>query len=76
MRKHGYDAILNNAPVGGERKVLEGIKKKKERAKRKRAEGGAEDEEERIEVGFYAQLMSDVVSMCGSPCSISRHGAK
>lgn len=50
MRKFGYDAILNQAPVGGERKVLEGIKKRKERARRKKAAGGDEDDEDAEEV--------------------------
>ena len=46
IRKFGYDAVYKYAPVGGERKVLEGIRKKKERAKRKKSQssGAAADE--------------------------------
>ena len=36
IRKFGYDSIIKNAPEGGERKVLEGIKRRKDRAKRKK----------------------------------------
>lgn len=54
MRKFGYDAILDNAPMGGERKVLEGIKKRKERAKRKKS-GDAEEEEEEEPVCCYCR---------------------
>lgn len=46
MRKFGAELILQNAPVGGERKVLEGIKKRKEKAKRKKAAGDREDGDE------------------------------
>jgi ribosomal RNA-processing protein 12 len=51
MRKFGAEAILLNAPAGGERKVLEGIKKRKESAKRKKAAGGGDedgDEDEEV----------------------------
>lgn len=50
IRKFGYDEIIGCAPAeGGERKVLEGIKKKKDRAKRKKA-GKADDEAQDGEV--------------------------
>jgi ribosomal RNA-processing protein 12 len=47
IRRFGYDAVYKHAPEGGERKVLEGIKKRKDRAKRKKAkaaEDGSDDE--------------------------------
>lgn len=53
MRKFGYEAILSQAPVGGERKVLEGIKKRKERARRKKAAGAGDDEDEDDEVSHF-----------------------
>lgn len=46
IRKFGYDAVYGAAPEGGERKVLENIKRKKDRAKRKNAakeDGEAEE---------------------------------
>ncbi|ORX37048.1 putative ribosomal protein [Kockovaella imperatae] len=43
IRKFGYDAVYKCAPEGGERKVLEGIKKRKDKAKRKKAKGAAEE---------------------------------
>lgn len=45
IRKFGYESVYRNAPDGGERKVLENIKKRKDRAKRKKAsaEDGDED---------------------------------
>lgn len=48
IRKFGYDAVYKNAPEGGERKVLENIKRRKDRAKRKKAaaEDGGDDNEE------------------------------
>lgn len=38
IRKFGFDEVYRHAPEGGERKVLEGIKKRKDRAKRKKGE--------------------------------------
>jgi ribosomal RNA-processing protein 12 len=48
IRKFGYDAVYKNAPEGGERKVLENIKRRKDRAKRKKAaaENGGDDDDE------------------------------
>ena len=46
IRRFGYDEVYKCAPVGGERKVLEGIRKKKERAKRKKAKQGGEGDDE------------------------------
>ncbi|CAK9785021.1 putative ribosomal protein [Cutaneotrichosporon oleaginosum] len=45
IRKFGYEAVYKNAPEGGERKVLENIKRRKDRAKRKKAaaENGDDD---------------------------------
>ena len=43
IRRFGYDEVYGFAPAGGERKVLEGIKKRKDRAKRKKA--AAQDDE-------------------------------
>ena len=47
IRRFGYDEVYKHAPEGGERKVLEGIKKRKDRAKRKKAKQaeGSDDEE-------------------------------
>ncbi|BEI80482.1 hypothetical protein CcaverHIS002_0110110 [Cutaneotrichosporon cavernicola] len=47
IRKFGYDVVYKNAPAGGERKVLENIKRRKDRAKRKKAaaENGDDDDE-------------------------------
>ncbi len=46
IRKFGYEVIIRNAPEGGERKVLEGIKRKKDRAKRKKANAEPDHEED------------------------------
>lgn len=43
IRKFGYDTVYKNAPVGGERKVLENIKRRKDRAKRKKAAAEGDD---------------------------------
>lgn len=50
IRKFGYDVVYKNAPQGGERKVLENIKRRKDRAKRKKAatENGDEDDEGKL----------------------------
>ena len=42
IRRFGFEEVYKHAPEGGERKVLEGIKKRKERAKRKKAKADAE----------------------------------
>lgn len=57
MRKFGSEVILQNAPAGGERKVLEGIKKRKERAKRKKAAGGNGDDDEDGEEGVSSTIL-------------------
>lgn len=47
IRRFGFDEVYRHAPEGGERKVLDGIKKKKDRAKKKKAkatEDGSDDE--------------------------------
>jgi ribosomal RNA-processing protein 12 len=46
IRKFGYDDIYRFAGEGDEKKVLVGIRRKKERAKKKRAGGDGEDGEE------------------------------
>ncbi|ORY31769.1 NUC173 domain-domain-containing protein [Naematelia encephala] len=47
IRKFGFDEVYKHAPAeGGERKVLDGIRKRKERAKRKKAKAEDGDEEE------------------------------
>lgn len=50
MRRFGVEEIIAQAPrEGGERKVLEGIRRRKERAKRKKAgKTGEEDEEDQV----------------------------
>lgn len=49
MRRFGVEEVISHAPrEGGERKVLEGIRKRKERAKRKKAGKGDEEEEEQV----------------------------
>jgi len=49
IRKFGYDEIIQQAGAGGERKVLENIKRRKERAKRKKSTA-AEGEEEQVSI--------------------------
>jgi ribosomal RNA-processing protein 12 len=52
IRKFGYDEVIRHAPAeGGERKVLENIKKRKERAKRKKAKAEEGSDEDETEVG-------------------------
>ena len=46
IRKFGYDTIIRNAGEGEEKKVLENIKRKKERAKRKKANTEQNEEEQ------------------------------
>jgi hypothetical protein len=49
IRKFGYDDIYRFAGEGDEKKVLVGIRRKKERAKKKKAAGdGDEDGEEGV----------------------------
>lgn len=54
IRKFGFDEVWKNAPEGDERKVLTGIKRRKDRAKRKKAANG--DEEEEQDVGCFGGL--------------------
>jgi ribosomal RNA-processing protein 12 len=44
IRKFGYDTVYKNAPEGGERKVLENIKRRKDRAKRKKVTADGDDD--------------------------------
>jgi len=46
IRKFGYDDIYRFAGEGDEKKVLVGIRRKKERAKKKKAAGAGEGDEE------------------------------
>jgi ribosomal RNA-processing protein 12 len=53
IRKFGYDDIYRFAGEGDEKKVLVGIRRKKERAKKKKAAGdGDEDGEEGVSLSF------------------------
>ncbi|KAL7421785.1 pre-rRNA processing protein [Cryptotrichosporon argae] len=45
IRKFGYDEVYKHAPDGGEKKVLENIKRRKDRAKRKKAAADDDDDE-------------------------------
>lgn len=57
IRKFGYDEVIRHAPAeGGERKVLENIKRRKERAKRKKAKNEAEGSDEEQEVSLTLTL--------------------
>lgn len=48
IRKFGYDDIYRFAGEGDEKKVLVGIRRKKERAKKKRAGGDGEEGGEEV----------------------------
>ena len=48
IRKFGYDEIYRFAGEGDEKKVLVGIKRKKDRAKKKKAASGEGGEEEGV----------------------------
>lgn len=48
IRKFGYDDVYRFAGEGDEKKVLVGIKRKKERAKKKKAATGGEGDEEGV----------------------------
>ena len=50
IRKFGYDTIYGQAGEGDEKKVLVGIKRRKDRAKKKRA-GEDKDEDEEVSLG-------------------------
>lgn len=63
IRKFGYDDIYRFAGEGDEKKVLVGIRRKKERAKKKKAAGGeGEGDEEGVSLSsdvsghVYAQI--------------------
>lgn len=51
IRKFGYDEVYANAPEGGERKVLENIRRKKDRAKRKSAKGDDDADKPKTSTG-------------------------
>jgi hypothetical protein len=54
IRKFGYDEIYRFAGEGDEKKVLVGIRRKKERAKKRKASAGDGDEEEGV--SFFSSL--------------------
>jgi len=57
IRKFGYDDIYRFAGEGDEKKVLVGIRRKKERAKKKKAAGAGEgDEEEGVSLLSFMPL--------------------
>ena len=60
IRKFGYDDIYRFAGEGDEKKVLVGIRRKKERAKKKKAAGAGEgDEEEGVSLPSSFQASSN-----------------
>lgn len=64
IRKFGYDEVYGQAGEGDEKKVLVGIKKRKERAKKKRA-GEENDDEEEVSCAVVSALLSECKRMIG-----------
>ena len=67
IRKFGYDDIYRFAGEGDEKKVLVGIRRKKERAKKKKAAGDGDEDEEGVSFSFFHFLKSISVSPILSP---------
>ena len=68
MRRFGAEEIIALVPMdgsdGGGRKVLEGIKKRKDRAKRKKAAAGDGEDVESCELCSFGSPCSDSVTQC------------
>jgi ribosomal RNA-processing protein 12 len=68
IRKYGYDDVYKCAGEGNEKKVLEHIKKKKDRAKRQKAAKSAGDDGEEVScltIGF-PRLLTEPIARAGT----------
>lgn len=59
IRKFGYDDIYRFAGEGDEKKVLVGIRRKKERAKKKKAAGADGEDGEEVSLLFCVSSSKD-----------------
>ncbi|KAL1408080.1 pre-rRNA processing protein [Vanrija albida] len=69
IRKFGFDTVYRHAPEGGERKVLDNIRRRKERAKRKKAnadESGDEDKPKTSSGNAFDDILYNSDSDLGS----------
>jgi len=67
IRKFGYDDIYRFAGEGDEKKVLVGIRRKKERAKKKKAAGdGDEDGEEGVSHSSYSPVSQNHIGVANT----------
>ena len=72
IRKFGYDDIYRFAGEGDEKKVLVGIRRKKERAKKKKAAGDGDEDEEGVSLSLQFPISQYIlVSPILSPFSTS-----
>lgn len=61
IRRFGFDEVYKHAPEGGERKVLDGIKKRKDRAKKKKASKGEADDGEPTQKSSAGNAFEDIL---------------